>query len=130
VRWPRCRMPFRAPEPEPPSVIPLGDPPVEEPPIVTLAAAADDSLVPVVRVPRPAAVVPLGAGRIATPVKRRDGNAGMWTGVVIGAAVFLLVGAVGAALVIGSMSQDRASTFQRAMRPPAFPPPFPAEKLA
>src|SRR5438552_1801161 len=123
VRCPHCLMPFRTPETAPvsapPSEAPVNAPP-EEPPVVAAATGPiDDVVIPVVRVRRPAAAAPTN--------KRVDTNAGLRTGLAIGAAIFLVVGALGAGLVAMALSREGGPTFHRGFMQP--PPPLPVERL-
>jgi len=123
VRCPHCLMPFRTPASTPESA-PRPEvseaPPPEEPPLVALATdPIDDMVLPVVRVRRPAAS--------AATAGRADTNAGLRTGLAIGATVFLIVGVVGAGLFVMAVSRERGPTFHRGFLQP--PPPLPAERV-
>jgi hypothetical protein len=119
VRCPHCLLPFRAPAEVPTAASEQTTAPPEEPPMVAAATGPiDDLVVPVVRVPRPTA-------RVVTK-QRADTNAGLRTGLAIGAAIFLVVGALGAGMVIMAMSREGGPTFHRGFMQP---PPVPAERL-
>lgn len=126
VRCPHCLMPFRTPESMPASAARPDELPVparEEPPTVAEATGpVDDVVVPVVRVRRPAAAT-------ATS-QRAETNTGLRTGLAIGTVVFLVVGAVGAGLLILAVGREGGPTFHRGVvQPPMFPQVWPAEKI-
>src|SRR5262245_29533269 len=123
VRCPHCLMPFRTPTSMPAAAPGAAESSATRPEEQRLVAAApgpiDDVVVPVVRIPRPAVA--------AATKKRSDANSGLRTGLVIGAAVFLVFGAVGAGLFIMAVSRERGGTFHRGFMRPQ--PPLPAERL-
>jgi len=122
VRCPHCLMPFRSPASVPAAPAELSDSKcasVEEPPIVAeVTEPTADVAVPVVRIRRTPPIVP--------KKKKASTNAGLRTGLAIGTAIFLAVGAVGAGLFLMAVTRERGPTFHRGFMPP--PPPVPVEK--
>src|SRR5262245_55367767 len=96
VRCPPCLTPSPAPPAVPPAAAD------DAPPGVTAAVNPGPPDVPVVKIPRPTTAPSPARGATLPAVisvrRRRKDNAGVFVGVAVGAAVFLILGGVGAPL--------------------------------